>query len=60
LELLDAFAPQDSSGVPISLSWNYMPDWWSHYNGLGEFKWSLTLPAGKSADLGYTWNYFWR
>jgi len=42
--------------------WGYYswPAWWSHFNGVGRIKWKLTLEAGKSIELGYTWHYFWR
>jgi len=42
--------------------WGYYswPGWWSHFNGIGRFTWKLTLPSGKTAELGYTWDYYWR
>jgi hypothetical protein len=40
-----------------SYSW---PGWWGHFNGVGKIKWTVKLDPGKSADLGYTWHYFWR
>ncbi len=36
------------------------PGWWGHFNGIGQIKWTVKLDAGKSADLGYSWNYYWR
>ena len=36
------------------------PSWWHHFNGVGRVKWDVKLEAGKSIDLGYTWNYYWR
>jgi hypothetical protein len=40
-----------------SYSW---PQWWSHLNGIGRINWKLNLEAGKSIELKYDWNYFWR
>ncbi|HEY3411685.1 MAG TPA: hypothetical protein VGM51_01365 [Armatimonadota bacterium] len=42
--------------------WGYYnwPGWWYHFNGVGSVTWKLTLDTGKSVDLGYTWNYYWR
>ena len=40
--------------------WYSWPNWWSHFNGVGRIAWTVTLEPGKSADLGYTWHYFWR
>jgi hypothetical protein len=42
--------------------WGYYnwQDWWYHFNGVGAVTWKLTLDTGKSVDLGYTWNYYWR
>jgi len=35
------------------------PNWWRRFNGVGRVTWNVTLDAGQSADLGYTWHYFW-
>lgn len=40
--------------------WYSWPDWMLHFNGVGKVTWNLTLQAGKSADLTYAWNYYWR
>ena len=40
--------------------WYNWPHWWSRLNGNAQVTWKLTLDPGKSADLGYTWHYFWR
>lgn len=36
------------------------PNWWNQLNGVGRVTWKLNLEPGKSVNLGYTWNYFWR
>ncbi len=46
--------------LPPAWLWYSWPDWWFHFNGVGKVTWKLTLEAGKSADLTYAWNYFWR
>ena len=43
-----------------SWPWYSWPDWMLHFNGVGKVTWNLTLQAGKSADLTYAWNYYWR
>ncbi len=42
--------------------WGYYswPYWWSHLNGIGRIVWNIKLEPGKSVDLTYTWNYYWR
>jgi len=40
--------------------WYPWPGWWRQVNGLGRFTWTLTIAPGKSAELGYTWHYFWQ
>jgi hypothetical protein len=40
--------------------WYNWPNWWPHFNGVGRINWKLRIEPGKSADLGYTWHYFWR
>ncbi|HOD83557.1 MAG: hypothetical protein BWX88_04250 [Planctomycetes bacterium ADurb.Bin126] len=40
--------------------WYNWPYWWRHFNGVGRVTWKLTLEPTKSAELGYTWHYFWR
>ncbi|RPI63566.1 MAG: hypothetical protein EHM48_02235 [Planctomycetaceae bacterium] len=55
-----------ASGYPYGYSypswwrWYGWPYWWSHFNGVGRITWNVKLEAGKTADLGYTWNYYWR
>jgi hypothetical protein len=40
--------------------WYQWPNWWPHFNGVGRINWKIRIEPGKSADLGYTWHYFWR
>jgi hypothetical protein len=46
--------------LPSWWPWYSWPDWWFHYNGVGKITWNLTLEPRKSADLTYSWNYYWR
>jgi hypothetical protein len=45
---------------PYWWSWYSWPYWWYHFNGIGRIKWDVKLDAGKSIDLKYEWNYYWR
>ncbi len=49
-----------SRNHPHWWGWYGWPSWWSHFNGVGRINWTVRLEAGKSVDLGYTWNYYWR
>jgi hypothetical protein len=40
--------------------WYNWPNWWPHFNGVGRITWKVRIEPGRSADLGYTWHYFWR
>lgn len=53
----DAAAVMDSEGAVRPFPW---PSWWPRVNGIGRFRWTLTLEPGKSVELGYIWHYFWR
>jgi hypothetical protein len=35
------------------------PGWWYNVNSIGSIKWVVKIEAGKTADLGYEWSYFW-
>jgi hypothetical protein len=58
------YAPAGGAGpysyYPAWWGWYNWPYWWRHFNGMGRVTWHLTLEPGKSADLKYTWNYYWR
>lgn len=63
IEMVNVF--EDASfisgtGRPLWWSWHNWPYWWHHFNGVGRIRWELTLKAGKSAALSYTWHYYWR
>jgi hypothetical protein len=45
---------------PYWWPWYNWPNWWAHFNGMGCIKWNVKLEAGKSVDLNYTWDYYWR
>ena len=51
--------PTGDEGQPYWWSWYSWPYWWHHVNAVSKVSWNLTLEPGKSADLGYTWHYFW-
>ena len=46
--------------LPQWWPWSAWPDWWFHFNGVGKVTWNLTLEAGKTSELTYAWNYYWR
>ena len=48
------------TGYPSWWGWYSWPQWWTHFNGVGKVTWKLELEPGKSCDLKYTWNYYWR
>lgn len=45
---------------PLWWGWYSWPSWWSQLNGIGRITWKVNLEPGKSVDLTYNWNYFWR
>jgi hypothetical protein len=45
---------------PTWWGWYNWPSWWSQLNGVGRISWKVNLEPGKSLDLTYNWNYFWR
>ena len=56
---------EDDSLGPVSehpywWSWYGWPQWWTHFNSVGKVTWTLDLEPGKSVDLKYSWNYYWR
>jgi hypothetical protein len=55
------YAPEGGDGIyPAWWRWYSWPYWWSHFNGVGRISWTLKLDPGKSIELGYKWNYYWR
>jgi len=48
------------TGYPYWWAWYSWPQWWTHFNGIGKVTWKFDLEPGKSVDLKYTWNYYWR
>jgi len=40
--------------------WYGWPSWWHQFNGTARMTWNLDIAPGKTADLEYTWHYFWR
>lgn len=54
----DRYTPIGS--YPMWWGWYNWPSWWSQLNGVGRISWKVNLEAGKSVDLTYNWNYFWR
>ena len=45
---------------PYWWGWHDWPTGWSNVNGIGSITWKQTLDPGKSIDLKYAWNYYWR
>jgi hypothetical protein len=54
----DRYTPIGS--YPLWWNWYNWPSWWSQLNGVGRVTWKVNLDSGKSLDLNYNWNYFWR
>jgi hypothetical protein len=59
-EMVNAFEDSRATAAPHWWGWYGWPGWWSHVNGTGRFTWQVKIPARKSAELPYTWHYFWR
>ena len=63
-EMLNTFEPDDdavsTADYPSWWGWGNWPGGWTHFNGIGRIKWTLTLAPGKTSDLGYTWSYVWQ
>ncbi|HSV74577.1 MAG TPA: hypothetical protein VLH79_12530 [Chthonomonadales bacterium] len=47
------------AAYPHWWSWYSWPGWWHNVNGLGRFRWKVTVEPGKTVDLPYAWHYFW-
>ena len=45
---------------PIWWAWYSWPYWWARFNGVTKITWTIDLDPGKSIDLKYSWNYYWR
>jgi hypothetical protein len=58
IEMVNVFE-EEGFAYPYWWRWYSWPYWWHHFNGIGRVTWKLKLDPGKSADLGYTWNYYW-
>ena len=44
----------------LGRTWDFvapLPDWWKHFNGIGQFTWSVPLEPGAAADIHYAWHY---
>lgn len=62
-EMLNTFENEDAVSTedyPTWWGWYGWPAWWSHFNGIGRIRWTLTLPPQKPTDVGYTWTYNWQ
>jgi hypothetical protein len=51
---------QEGFVQPFWWRWYGWPNWWYHFNGMAKITWNVSLESGKSIDLGYSWNYYWR
>ena len=62
IEMVNVF--EDASfaggGTPTWWGWYPWPWWWHHFNGIGRVTWTVKLEPGKSAEMSYVWNYYWR
>jgi hypothetical protein len=47
-------------GYPPWWGWYSWPYWWTHFNGIAKITWKVDLDPGKSVELKYNWNYYWR
>jgi hypothetical protein len=54
----DSLGP--THGYPDWWGWYSWPNWWTHFNGIAKITWKVDLEPGKSVDLKYNWNYYWR
>jgi len=45
---------------PYWWHWYGWPSWWHHFNGSAQIAWTIDVPPGKTANLEYSWYYFWR
>ncbi len=62
-EMLNTFESDDevtAPDYPAWWGWGNWPSGWTHFNGIGRVRWTLTLAPGKTDDLGYTWSYIWQ
>jgi hypothetical protein len=59
IEMLNVL-DQDSSAEPYWWRWYSWPGWWYHFNARGRISWNISLEPGKTIDLHYAWNYYWR
>jgi hypothetical protein len=63
VELQNVFeddAPSPVSAYPSWWGWYSWPQWWTHFNGMAKVTWKIDLEPGKSVELKYSWNYYWR
>lgn len=54
------YTPAGDGQYPRWWGWWSWPHWWGRLNGVGRINWAITLDSGKSIELKYAWNYFWR
>jgi len=60
VEMVNQFEDSSASAHPHWWGWYSWPAWWGHFNGVGRITWEAKLEPGKSAELNYTWHYFWQ
>jgi hypothetical protein len=51
---------EDSKEAAEYSLWGHGYWWWSEVNSVSRITWKVSLEPGKSAELPYTWHYFWR
>jgi hypothetical protein len=50
--------PKSAEQSPYA-AWYASYGWWNQINPVSRISWKVTVEAGKSTDLLYTWKYYW-
>ncbi len=57
---LDLVGLWGDNARPAWWGWWSWPYWWFHFNGFGEFRWTVQLQPRATTTLQADWHYFWR
>lgn len=57
---LDLVGLWGDNARPAWWGWWSWPYWWFHFNGFGEFRWTVQLQPRATTTLQAGWHYFWR
>jgi hypothetical protein len=60
IEMVNVIEDLGAGEYPVWWGSYQWPYWWNHFNGMGRITWKFSLDPGKSADLSYTWDYYWQ